>query len=33
MRLFDEQFQVLLDGGQTVDETLEKTQEAWLAEF
>lgn len=33
MRLFDEQFQVLLDGGQTVDEALEKTQDAWLAEF
>jgi multiple sugar transport system substrate-binding protein len=33
MRLFDEQFQVLLDGGQSVDEMLEKTQEAWLAEF
>jgi multiple sugar transport system substrate-binding protein len=33
MRLFDEQFQVLLDGGQTVDETLEKAQDAWLAEF
>lgn len=33
MRLFDEQFQVLLDGGQTVDEMLEKTQDAWLAEF
>jgi multiple sugar transport system substrate-binding protein len=33
MRLFDEQFQVLLDGGQSVDETLEKTQDAWLAEF
>ena len=33
MRLFDEQFQVLLDGGQSVDESLEKTQDAWLAEF
>jgi multiple sugar transport system substrate-binding protein len=33
MRLFDEQFQVLLDGGQSVDDMLEKTQEAWLAEF
>ncbi|WP_235508185.1 sugar ABC transporter substrate-binding protein [Agromyces sp. Soil535] len=33
MRLFDEQFQVLLDGGQSVDEMLQKTQEAWLAEF
>jgi multiple sugar transport system substrate-binding protein len=33
MRLFDEQFQVMLDGGQSVDEMLEKTQEAWLAEF
>lgn len=33
MRLFDEQFQVLLDGGQSVDEMLQKTQDAWLAEF
>ena len=33
MRLFDEQFQVMLDGGQSVDEMLEKTQEAWLSEF
>jgi multiple sugar transport system substrate-binding protein len=33
MRLFDEQFQVMLDGGQSVDEMLEKTQDAWLAEF
>ncbi|WP_423463568.1 ABC transporter substrate-binding protein [Promicromonospora sp. MS192] len=33
MRLFGEQLQVLLDGGQTVDETLDKTQAAWEAEF
>lgn len=33
MRLFDEQLQVLLDGGQSVDEMLQKTQDAWLAEF
>ena len=33
MRLFDEQFQVLLDGGQSVDEALEQAQDAWLAEF
>lgn len=33
MRIFDEQFQVYLDGGQSVDEALEKIQDAWLAEF
>jgi multiple sugar transport system substrate-binding protein len=33
MRLFGEQFQVLLDGGQTVEEMLDKTQAAWEAEF
>ncbi|MCI2956264.1 sugar ABC transporter substrate-binding protein [Agromyces atrinae] len=33
MRLFDEQLQVTLDGGQSVDEMLKKTQEAWLSEF
>jgi multiple sugar transport system substrate-binding protein len=33
MRLFGEQFQVLLDGGQTTEEMLDKTQAAWEAEF
>lgn len=33
MRLFGEQLQVLLDGGQTVEEMLDKTQAAWEAEF
>lgn len=33
MRLFGEQFQVLLDGGQSVEEMLDKTQAAWEAEF
>jgi multiple sugar transport system substrate-binding protein len=33
MRLFGEQFQVFLDGGQTSEEMLEKTQAAWEAEF
>jgi len=33
MRLFGEQLQVLLDGGQTVDEMLDKTEAAWQAEF
>ncbi|WP_242511344.1 ABC transporter substrate-binding protein [Pengzhenrongella frigida] len=33
MRLFDEQFQLMLEGDQSVDEMLAKTQEAWLAEF
>jgi multiple sugar transport system substrate-binding protein len=33
MRLFGEQLQVLLDGGQTVEEALDNTQAAWEAEF
>jgi len=33
MRLFDEQFQLMLLGDQTVDESLKKAQEAWLKEF
>lgn len=33
MRQFDEQFQVLLTGDQSVDEMLDKTQESWSAEF
>lgn len=33
MRLFGEQLQVLLDGGQTVEEMLGNTQSAWEAEF
>jgi multiple sugar transport system substrate-binding protein len=33
MRLFGEQLQVLLDGGQTAEEALAKTQAAWEAEF
>jgi len=33
MRAFDEQFQLMLEGDQTVDEMLQKVQEAWLKEF
>jgi multiple sugar transport system substrate-binding protein len=33
MRQFGEQFQALLDGQQSVDEMLDKTQAAWSAEF
>lgn len=33
MRSFDEQFQLLLDGKQTVDETLNKAQAAWEKKF
>lgn len=33
MRTFDEEFQRMLDGEQSVDETLEKTQETWMGEF
>lgn len=33
MRQFGEQFQALLDGQQSVDETLDNTQQAWEAEF
>ena len=33
MRLFGEQLQLLLDGGQTTEEMLENTQAAWEAEF
>lgn len=33
MRLFDEQFQLALTGEQSVDEALQKTQDAWVAEF
>jgi len=33
MRAFDEQFQMMLEGDQTVDEMLQKVQEAWLKAF
>lgn len=33
MRVFDEQFQMMLEGDQTVDEMLQKVQEAWLKAF
>jgi multiple sugar transport system substrate-binding protein len=33
MRQFDEQFQLMLNGDQSVDEALQKTQDSWLAEF
>ncbi|MBO0984846.1 sugar ABC transporter substrate-binding protein [Rathayibacter sp. SD072] len=33
MREFDEQLQAALNGDQSVDEALEKSQEAWLGEF
>ena len=33
MRLFGEQFQSLLDGKQSVDDTLDNAQKAWEAEF
>jgi multiple sugar transport system substrate-binding protein len=33
MRLFDEQFQLYLDGSQTLDEALNNAQEAWMAKF
>jgi multiple sugar transport system substrate-binding protein len=33
MRDFDEQLQAALNGDQSVDEALEKSQEAWLGEF
>lgn len=33
MRLGGEQFQLMLDGKQSVDEALDNTQEAWTAEF
>lgn len=33
MRLFAEQFQLALDGQQSMDEALQKAQDAWLAEF
>jgi multiple sugar transport system substrate-binding protein len=33
MRLFSEQLQLTLEGQQSVDDTLTKSQEAWLAEF
>ena len=33
MRQFGEQLQALLDGQQSVDETLDNTQQAWEAEF
>ncbi len=33
MRSFDEQFQLMLDGDQTVDELLQNAQTAWEAEF
>lgn len=32
-RDFDEQFQLYLDGGQTLDEMLQKTQDAWMKSF
>ena len=33
MRLFDEQFQLTLEGDQSVDEMLQTTQDAWMSEF
>lgn len=33
MRLFDEQFQLYLDGSQTLDECLTKAQAAWMEKF
>ncbi|GIV70297.1 ABC transporter substrate-binding protein [Caldilinea sp.] len=33
MRLFAEQFQLYLDGSQTLDDALNKAQEAWMAHF
>lgn len=33
MRLFDEQFQPYLDGSQSLDDTLNKAQEAWMENF
>jgi multiple sugar transport system substrate-binding protein len=33
MRLFNEQMQLALDGQQTMEEALQKAQDAWLAEF
>ena len=33
MRLFDEQFQLYLDGSQTLDEALNNAQEAWMTKF
>jgi multiple sugar transport system substrate-binding protein len=33
MRTFDEELQRMLSGDQSVDETLEKTQQIWLGEF
>lgn len=33
MRQFDEELQKTLDGGQSVDEMLQNTQDAWMAEF
>ncbi|WP_024287489.1 sugar ABC transporter substrate-binding protein [Cellulomonas sp. KRMCY2] len=33
MRLFDEQFQLMLEGDQTVEEMLQASQDAWMAEF
>ncbi|MCB9159930.1 MAG: sugar ABC transporter substrate-binding protein [Caldilineaceae bacterium] len=33
MRLFDEQFQLYLDGSQTLDEALNAAQEAWMEKF
>ena len=33
MREFDEQLQLYLDGGQTVDEALQKAQDAWMKHY
>ena len=33
MRTFDEQFQLYLDGGQSLDEALDAAQEAWMKNF
>lgn len=33
MRMFDEQFQPYLDGSQSLDDTLNKAQEAWMENF
>jgi multiple sugar transport system substrate-binding protein len=33
MRSFDEQFQLYLDGGQSIDDMLKKAEEAWTKNF
>ena len=33
MRSFDEQFQIYLDGGQSLDDMLNNAQAAWMENF